>query len=114
MAVVSAEEEKAASAEIAGCGMDDGEGKARGYSGVDGVAAGAERLKAGVRGEMVDADDHAVAGSDGLLVQIGNHDLRALLDLVLGGNGDSDGEGGSGEGGEGGKIGPSSHGVVTG
>jgi hypothetical protein len=34
--------------------------------------------------------------------------------LVLGGNGDSDGEGGSGEGGEGGKIGPSSHGVVTG
>ena len=63
---------------------------------------------------MVDADDHAMAGSDWLLVQIGNHVLRALLQWVLGGGGERDGESGAGEGGKDGESGPSGHGVVTG
>ena len=70
VAVVGAEEQEPASAEIAGYGMDDGESEAGGYSGVDGVASGFEDLEAGVGGEVMDADDHSVFGADGLLAAI--------------------------------------------
>ena len=107
---MGAQEQEPATAEVAGGGMDDGEGKAGGDGGVDCVAAGAEGFKAGVGGEVVDADDHSVTGADGLLVEVGNHVLGGLL----GCGGDGDGERGAGEGGQDGEKGPSGHGVLTG
>jgi hypothetical protein len=111
---VGTQEQEAASAEIAGGGMDDGQREPRGYGGVDRIAAGAEDLNTGIGGEMVDADNHAMAGPDWLLVQIGNHVLRALLQWVLGDGGERAGESGADESGKDGETGPSSHGVVSG
>ena len=71
--------QEAAAAQVAGCRMHDGESKAGGYGGVDCVAAFAQDLHAGVRGQVMDADDHAVARAHGLLAAIGEHVRRALL-----------------------------------
>ena len=57
-----AEKKEAASAEISGLGMDDGEREAGGDGGIDSVAAGAQHLDAGARGEFVDAGDDGVPG----------------------------------------------------
>ncbi len=107
VAVVGAEQKKAAAAKVAGRGMDHGERKAGGDSGVDGVAAGSEGLKAGVGGEMVNADDYAVLSADWLLVQIGDHFLCGLLGGDLGDLSENggDGERGAGEGGQDGEDG---------
>src|SRR5208283_6026803 len=51
----AAEKKKAASAQISGLGMDDGEREAGGDGGIDSVATGAQHLDAGARGELVDA-----------------------------------------------------------
>ncbi len=60
-----ADEHEAAAAEIAGLGVDDGEGEADGYGGVDGVAALLQDVDAGVGGVVLDGDDHGVGGGDG-------------------------------------------------
>ena len=67
-------------------GCTTAERKAGGHGGVDRVAALAQNFKAGVGGKMVHADDHAVPRAHRLLVAIGNHVLRALLDAVVGGD----------------------------
>jgi hypothetical protein len=55
-----AEKHEAASAEISGLGMDDGEGEAGGHGGIHGVASGLQHLDAGAGGELVDAGDDGV------------------------------------------------------
>ncbi len=60
-----ADEHEAAATDVAGGGVDDGEGKANGYGGVDGVAALVEDFYAGVGGVVVDGDDHGVGGAGG-------------------------------------------------
>ena len=55
-----AEKKEAASAEISGLGMDNGKREAGGDGGIDSVAAGAQHLDAGARGEFVDAGDDGV------------------------------------------------------
>jgi hypothetical protein len=57
---VGAQEQKAAAAQVAGRGMDHGQSKAGGHGGVHGVAARAQDFEAGVGGEVMDADHHAV------------------------------------------------------
>ena len=64
-AVFVADEHEAAAADVAGCGIDDGEGEAYGYGCVDGVAALLEDFDAGVGGVVLDGDDHGVLGADG-------------------------------------------------
>ena len=68
--------------------MNDSQCKAGSYGGVHGVAAAVQDLNTGVGGQMVDAHNHAMSGADRLFVVIGNHVLRALLHLVLGGDRD--------------------------
>jgi hypothetical protein len=63
--------------------MDDGERKAGGDGGVDGITPLAQDIKACVGGEVMDADNHSVAGADGLFVLIWNHVLRGLLSWDL-------------------------------
>jgi hypothetical protein len=70
---------KASAAQVARGRMHDSESKAGGHGGVDGVAAGAQDFNAGVGGQMMHADHHAVLGADRLLVKIRDHVLRALL-----------------------------------
>ena len=65
-AVLVADEHEAAAADVAGCGVDDGEGEADGYGCVDGVAALFEDGDAGVGGVVLDGDDHGVGGAGGL------------------------------------------------
>ena len=65
-AVLVADEHEASSADVAGAGVDDGEGEVDGDGGVDGVAALLEDLDAGVGGVVLDGDDHGVLGADGL------------------------------------------------
>lgn len=60
-----ADEHEAATADVAGGGVDDGEGKADGYGRVDGVAALAEDFYSCVGGVVVDADDHGVGCAGG-------------------------------------------------
>jgi len=67
LAGVVADEHEAATADVASLGVDDGEGEAYGYGGVDGVAALLEDGEASVGGVVVDGDDHRVAGADGLV-----------------------------------------------
>ena len=55
-----AEKKEAASAEISGLRMDDGEREAGGDGGIDGIATRAQHLDAGARGELVDAGDDGV------------------------------------------------------
>jgi hypothetical protein len=64
--------------------MDDGKCKAGGNGRIDGVSACFHNLDAGVGGKMVDADDHAMAGARGLLVEVWDHACRAFLRLGLG------------------------------
>jgi hypothetical protein len=45
--------------------MDNGEREAGGDRGIDGVAAGAQHLDAGARGELVDAGDDGVRSMRG-------------------------------------------------
>ena len=63
-----ADEHEASSAEIAGARVGDGQGEADGDCGVDGVAALLEDGEAGVRGVVLDADDHGVASGLGALL----------------------------------------------
>jgi hypothetical protein len=118
MAVFGAQKHKPAAAEIAGGGMNDSQRKAGSHGRVDGIAPAAQHLNTGVGGQMVDADDHAMPGSDRLFVEIGNHVRTALLDWALGSNlalrGDRDWERSAREGSQDGKTGPSNHGVLTG
>ena len=107
VAVVGAEQQEAAAAEVAGDGMDDGQGKAGGHGGIDRVAAGAEDIEAGVGGQVMDGDDHAVRGADRLLGKIGKRVLRALLSGGEGG----EGERGDREDGKTGEVMPSIHSV---
>jgi hypothetical protein len=79
-----AEEHKATTPQVASARVDNGESNASGHGGVNGVAAFAKDIKAGVGGKMMDADDHSMAGTDGLFIQIGNHVLRGLLGWNLG------------------------------
>jgi hypothetical protein len=78
-----AQQQKAAAAQVAGCRMHHGQGKAGGHSGVHGVAARAQRFKARVGGEMVDADHHGVPCAHRLLIAIGK---RVLLGEGEGGD----------------------------
>ena len=75
-AVLVADEHEAAAADVAGCGIDDGEGEAYGYGCVDGVAALFEDFDAGVGGVVLDGDDHGVLGT--------HRDLGRGLGGVLG------------------------------
>jgi hypothetical protein len=61
-----ADEHEASTADVAGGGVDDGEGETDGHGGVDGVATFAEDLEAGVGGVVVDGDDDGVGGAGGL------------------------------------------------
>ena len=63
-----ADEHEAASAEVSGEGIDDGEREADGYGCIDGVAALLEDGDAGVGGVVLDGDDHGVLGACGLEV----------------------------------------------
>ena len=79
-AVLVADEHEAASAEVAGEGVDDGEGEVHGDGGVDGVAALLEDLDASVSRVVLDGDDHGVRGAGwfdvGLLGKCGDGDKR--------------------------------------
>ena len=91
-----AQQKEAAAAQIAGEGMDDGEGKAGGHGRIHGVAAFAQDLHAGVGGKVVHADHHAVARANGLLAAPGQHVF--LRRLGRGGDGRAENNGGkSGE-----------------
>jgi len=118
VAVVGAEQQESAAAEIAGRGMDNGESKAGGDGGVNGIAAFAQHVEAGVGGEMVDADHHAMGCADGLFIQVGrdggNHVLRWRLGAGLGGGKGWDAKCGAGKGGQNGEKVPSIHSVLTG
>ena len=70
-AVVHAQEQESAAAQVAGEGMDNGEGKAGGHSRIHRIAAFFQDFKAGVGGKVVNADHHAVARTDGLLAAPG-------------------------------------------
>jgi len=89
--------------------MNDGECKACGNGSVDRIAAGAQDLKPGVRGEMVDAHNHAMTGADRLVVEIRHHVLRGLRCGVLGVRQSGEAKCGAGEGGQDGENGPSVH-----
>jgi hypothetical protein len=67
LAVACADEHESSAADVASLGMDDGEGEAYGYGGVDGVASLLEDGEASVGGVVVDGDDHRVPGADGLV-----------------------------------------------
>ena len=60
--VLHTDEHEAASAQVAGYRVGDGQGEADGYGCVDGVAAFLEDLEAGVGGVVLDGDDHGVFG----------------------------------------------------
>jgi hypothetical protein len=79
VAVVGAKKQEATTAQVAGNGMNDGQSKTGGHGCVDSIAARAKDFNTGVGGQMVNTDHHAVLGSDGLLVKIRDHVLRALL-----------------------------------
>ncbi len=64
-AVLVADEHEAASSEISGEGVGDGEGEVDRHGGVDGVAALLEDLEARVGGVVLDGDDHGVRGAGG-------------------------------------------------
>jgi hypothetical protein len=65
---VLADEHKAAAAEIACKGIDDGESETYGYGCVDGVAALLEDFYAGVGRVVLDGDDHGVLRADRFFV----------------------------------------------
>ena len=67
LAGVVADEHEAAAADVSCGGVDDGEGEADGYGGVDGVAALLEDFDAGVGGVVLDGDDHGVLGAKWVL-----------------------------------------------
>jgi hypothetical protein len=60
VAVGAAEKKEAASAEISSLRMHDGEREAGGDGGIDRIAARAQHLNAGARGELVDAGHDSV------------------------------------------------------
>ena len=60
-------------------GCDDGESETGCHGGVHSVAALAQHLKPGIGGQVVHAHNHSVAGANRLLVEVGNHVLRAFL-----------------------------------
>ena len=104
-AVVGAEEQKSAAAQVAGGGVDDGQGKAGGHGGVDGVSALAQHFEAGVGGQVLDADHHAVRGAHGFLVAIGKH----VAGVLLGGGMERDEQRGEEAASEDGESEPSNH-----
>ncbi len=65
-AVGTADEEEAAAAEAGVGAVDDAEGEGGGDRGVDGVAALAEGIDSGLRGEGVDGGDDAVLAAGGM------------------------------------------------
>lgn len=65
LAMLIADEHEAASAEVAGEGVDDGKGEVYGDGCVDGVAALFKDGEAGVGGIVFDGDDHGVGGAGG-------------------------------------------------
>ena len=65
LAGLVADEHEAAAPEVSGAGISDGEGKAYGYGGVDGVAALFENGEACVRRIALAGDDHGVLGAGG-------------------------------------------------
>jgi hypothetical protein len=68
--VLIADEHEAASAEVAGERVYDGESEVHGDCGVNGVASGVEDFEAGVGGVVFDGDDHGVRSADGLDVRL--------------------------------------------
>jgi hypothetical protein len=88
-----ADEHVAAAAEVAGFGVDDGEGDGHGDGGVDGVAALFHDVDADLAGEFVGAGDHAVFGAFGLGDEgaLGFETEAGLADL-LGWGGEGQGE----------------------
>jgi hypothetical protein len=62
------DEHESTAAEIAGEGIDDGEGESHSDCSVDGIAAGFEDGDAGVGGEVVHGDDHGVRSARWLVV----------------------------------------------
>ncbi len=77
--VVGTQQQKASAAQVAGRRMHHGQRKAGGHGGVYRVAARAQHLNAGIRGQVMDADHHAMRRAHRLLVAIGYRVLRALL-----------------------------------
>jgi hypothetical protein len=76
---VGTEQHEAAAAQVAGGWMNDGKGEAGGDGCVDRIAAGAQHFNAGIGGQMMHADHHAVLSEDWLLVEIGQRGFCALL-----------------------------------
>ncbi len=70
-AVVRAQQQKSAAAEIACCRMHDGERKSGGNGRIDGIAALAQHLNPGVGSQVVHADHHSVARAHGLFILVG-------------------------------------------
>ncbi len=99
------QQQKAAAAQVAGHRVHDGQGKAGGHGGVHGVATLAQHLKAGVGGQVVDADHHPTARAYRLLVAVRGGVHGALLGS---GNG-RDGQRDAAEGGQDGGKEPSIH-----
>ena len=101
------QQQKASTAQVSGRRMHHGQGKAGSHGGVHGVAARAQRFKASIGGQMMDADHHAVLGAHRLLVAVGKRRV-----LLSGGEG-GDEERGAEQGYQNGKEWLSNH-VVTG
>jgi hypothetical protein len=59
--------------------MHHGKRKSSSNGRIYGIAARFENLDAGVGGKVVDADDHAMAGARGLLVEVWDHVCFAFL-----------------------------------
>ncbi len=77
-AVMVADEHEASTADVAGGGIDDREGKAYGNGCVDGVAALFEDFNSGVGGVVLDGDDHACWARTGSSVEAGCCAMTAL------------------------------------
>jgi hypothetical protein len=69
-AVLVADEHEASATDVSGCRVDDRESKAYGYGGVDCVAALLQDRHAGVRGVVVNADDHGVGSVGGFEIRL--------------------------------------------
>ena len=110
LAVMGAEEEKAAAAQVAGRRMHHCQGKAGGHGGVHGVAALAQEFKAGVGGEVVDADHHSMPRALGLLGKVGSGVGNPVHRALLGDGWSGGRERGADQGSQDGEKRPSIHG----
>ena len=100
---MGAEKKKSATAQVARFRMHDCEREASRDGRIDGVAALAKDVEAGIGSEMVNAHHHAVGGARGLFAAVRQHVSCAFLRSSAGAH--KTGENGSHDG----EIRPSAH-----